>query len=176
MNYQYSQLFSFYINFEILRVLFFSTSVTLNGGRVSEGHRSPARNPFLPVFHDFLVKNQSQTWLIPRSLWPPGSWVSALPNIELDFGGDFPPFWGTPKHAVSCAEVRQPPDTPAVHWDPTGGNSRVNTEAACPCYGPWAYGSVTAANISFLMVGICYQSCLLLMENQMTRERDQSAL
>lgn len=148
----------------------------LNGGRASAGHRSPARDPFLPVFHDFQMKNQRQTWLITKSLWSSRK-PSFSPSQRIaGFRGWLPPSLGIHKHVASCAEVRRPPDTPAVHWDPAGRNSRMNTEAASLCYGPRAYDSVTAASISFLMLGICYQSCPLLVENQMTQEGDQSAL
>lgn len=112
-----SQLFSFYIVFEILRASFFSTSVMLNKGRASKGHRSSARHLPLLACLPRLPVEKAKTYLDDSknavAEWE--SWVSVLPKIHLAFRGDLPAFLGIPKCAVSCAEVGWNSDT-AASW------------------------------------------------------------
>lgn len=75
------------------------------------------------------------------------------------------------RQGESCAGIRRPPKTAAVHLDPTVGNPSRKAEAAHLCYCPQAYGVTAVANISFLMLGICYQSCTLQLKSQMTWTR-----
>lgn len=98
----------------------------------------------------------------------PFPFVSVPSQRTPGFLQGLPPFWGMPRQGESCAGIRRPPDTAAVHLDPTVGNPSMKAEAARLCYGPQAYGVMTVANSSFLMLGICYQSCTLQLKSQMT--------
>lgn len=120
---------------------------------------------------------EPKTRLIPRSQWPSGE-LSFSPSQGITgFGGTFSPFLGdTQTHSELCWG-QATSWHPSCALGPNGGETQGRTLKKPPrAMAPQAHGSVTTASILFLMLGICYQSCPLLMGESNDSSRGMKAL